>query len=229
MISCGTILLLGSGAVRGAPPEFHQLESYPKGTSSSPPDPIPQSGYKSWSLFLISSPEWLLGQTKEKLSALYEQFQIFGNAIGPENLALWFWSDPKPFSVHERAVDVPRSVAICKRLKLKPSEGPYVVVMTKYPGKCILKDPDSFPKEITPGLTIKLNGNDAARTTHLLGVLADKLLTEDLSKLQSKPAEYWDGWRNVFTKVNTLVTGLSSRVTVAFNTGPLKTEIKLGP
>jgi hypothetical protein len=42
---------------------------------------IPQAHYKSWSLFLISSPEWLLRQTNEKMSALYKQFRIFGSAM----------------------------------------------------------------------------------------------------------------------------------------------------
>jgi hypothetical protein len=190
---------------------------------------ILQVGYKSWSLFLISSPEWLLRQTKEKMNALYEQFGIFGNAIGDENLAVWFWSEPTLSGEDQRVVDVPRSVAICKRLKLKPSEGPYVVVMTEYPGQCVLTNPDSFPKDSAPRLVIKLNGNDAASTAHLLGDLAEKLLTENLSKLQSKSDDYWNGWRNVFTKVSTLVIGLSSKVTVAFNTGPVKTEVKLGP
>jgi len=101
--------------------------------------------------------------------------------------------------------------------------------MTKYPGQSILSDPDSFPKDTAHALVIKLNGNDAARTNKLLGNLADKLLTEELSKLPSNSDDYWTGWRNVFTKVNTLVIGLSSKVTVAFNTGPVKTEIKLGP
>jgi hypothetical protein len=228
MISSIIILLFGGVA----PADFWRgFDTSPKkALVVRPPDPIPQEGYKSWSLFLISSPEWLLGQSKEKLGELYEQFQIFGNAIGPENLAMWFWSDSRRFStLDQKTVDVRRSVEICKRLKLKPSEGPYVVVMTKYPGQCILSDPDSFPKDTTPPLVIKLHGNDAASATHLLGDLADKLLTEDLSKLQSKPDDYWNAWRNIFTKVSTLVVGLSSRVTVAFNTGPVKTEIKLGP
>jgi hypothetical protein len=242
MISCGIILLLGGGAVHGvdlrlpgqprpvtAPYPVKPFEAIPR--AFIPEGSIPQAGYKSWSLFLISSPEWLLRQTSEELNALYERFQTFGEAIGPENLAVWFWSEPTLtlFGGNRRVVDVPRSVAICKGLKLKPSEGPYVVVMTKYPGQCLLTDPDSFPKGATPPLVIKLNGNDAASTTHLLGDLADKLLTEDLSKLQSNSDDYWNGWRNVFTKVSTLVVGLSSKVTVAFNTGPVKTEVKLGP
>jgi hypothetical protein len=196
---------------------------------NSPSEPIPQKDYKSWSLFLISSPEWLLSQSKEQLKALHDKFQVFGNAIGPENVAVWFWSEAIRWDSNEITVDVPRSVKICKSLKLKPSDGPYVVVMTKYPGQCVLSKPDSFPENTTPPLVIKLNGNGAGSTTHLLGDLADKLLTENLSQLQSKPDDYWNGWRNVFTKLSTFAVGLSSKVTVDLNTGPMKTEIKLAP
>ena len=179
---------------------------------------------------MISNPEWLLDQSNDKLNALYNQFNVFGKAIGPENLAVWFWSQPPETGVLQKAVDITRSVAICKALKLTPSQGPYLLVMTEYPGPCILADyPDSFPKKSTNLLVIKLNGTDAASTTRLLGDLVDGLVAEDLSKLRPKTDDYWSSWRKVFGKVSAAAVGLSSKVTVAFDTGPMKTEIKLGP
>jgi hypothetical protein len=190
-------------------------------------DAIPQGRYKSWSLFLISNPEWLLQQSDDRLKALYNQFVAFGKAIGDENLAVWFLSDSPSSSEPQQAVDVARSVAFCKRFKLNPSEGPYVLVLTKYPGACVLSDPNSFPKDTSGAAVIKLNSSDAASTTRLLSDLVVKIDAEDLSKLHSDA--WWEGLRRVFTTVSTSVLGLSSKVTVVFNTGPVKTEIKLGP
>jgi len=193
-------------------------------------DPIPRQDYKTWSLFLTTDAEWLLDQSNDKVSTLYKQFTAFGDAIGPDNLAVWFWSErPEPEHLH-KAVDVTRSVAFCRRLKLKPSEGPYVLVMTEYPGKSVLDDyPNSFPDNSTNILVIKLNGTDAAGTARLLSDLADGLVTENLSKLRPKADDYWSGWRKVFAKVTDSVIGMSSKVTVDIDTGPVKTKIKLGP
>jgi len=79
-------------------------------------DPIPRENYKSWSLFLISSPEWLLRQSDDKLHQLYENFRVFGNAIGSDNVAMWFWSRKIITASDDfrEVVDVPRSIAFCK-------------------------------------------------------------------------------------------------------------------
>jgi hypothetical protein len=199
---------------------------------SNPEEPIPNQPYKSWSLFLISNPEWLLDQGNEKLRALFEQYEVFGKAIGPDNVAVWFSTQPqqpRQSKQFHKDVDVTRSVAFCRRLKLKPSEGPYVLVMTEYPGKSVLSDyPNSFPNDITKILVIKLNGTDATTTTRLLGDLVDGIVAADLSKLRPKPDDYWSGWRKVFGTVSDAVVGLANNVTVSFDTGPVKTEIKLG-
>jgi hypothetical protein len=209
------------------------LRSWAADTAALPSagDPIPRNDYKTWSLFLITNPEWLLEQSNDKLSTLYKQFNIFGNAIGPDNLAVWFWSkEPRQNQAYNAAVDVTRSVAFCRRLKLKPSDGPYVLVMTQYPGKSVLIDyPNSFPNNSTNLLVIKLNGTDATATTRLLANLADSLVTEDLSSLHFKPSDYWDGWRKVFAKMSDTVVGLADKVTVDIDAGPIKTQIKLGP
>src|SRR5262249_40858281 len=54
--------------------------------------PVAKMGFKTWSIFLITNQQWLLRETSGRLERLYENFTIFGNAIGPENLAVWFWS-----------------------------------------------------------------------------------------------------------------------------------------
>src|SRR5215510_10002830 len=84
-------------------------------------EPIPQS-YKSWSLFLVNNPQWLVSESNEKIKKLYNQFEAFGRAIGDDHVAVWFWSkkalqDPSYY----KAVDVTRSAAFCKKLNLPPS------------------------------------------------------------------------------------------------------------
>ena len=50
---------------------------------ANPPEPIPQSPYRTWSLFLINNPQWLVTESNEKIKSLYDQFEAFGEAIGP--------------------------------------------------------------------------------------------------------------------------------------------------
>ena len=127
-------------------------------------------------------------------------------------------------------MDVVRAAAFCRQLKLKPSEGPYVLVTTTYPGKSVMDAyPDSFPKNGTNLLIMKLNGTDAAATGRLLNDLADRLVTEDLAALRPRPDDYWAGWRRAFGKLSDTVLGVASKVTVSVDAGPVTTEIKLGP
>jgi hypothetical protein len=59
-------------------------------------------------------------ESNEKIKRLYDEFEAFGKAIGPDHVAVWFWSknvarESVPF--HE-AVDVARSARFCEKLKL---------------------------------------------------------------------------------------------------------------
>src|SRR6266850_2591568 len=52
---------------------------------------IPRGNYKTWSLFLVCNPRWLASDKTHELYDLYSQFESFGDSIGPDNLAVWFW------------------------------------------------------------------------------------------------------------------------------------------
>jgi hypothetical protein len=97
-------------------------------------DNIP-AGYQTYSLFLVCNPQWLDQDRSGDLHNLYVQFQNFGRAIGDDHLAVWFWKSEGRTSHGELAqdVDVERSVRFCQAWKLKPSEGPHVVVTSTYP------------------------------------------------------------------------------------------------
>src|SRR5580700_9033693 len=91
---------------------------------------IPKN-FKTYTLFLVCNPAWLDPAKNSGLYNLYVQFLAFGRAIGDDNAAVWFWKS----NGYERSdarlaqiVDVERSVRFCQAWKLKPSEGPHLVI-----------------------------------------------------------------------------------------------------
>ena len=86
----------------------------------TPNSPIPELHYKSWSLFLISDADWILAEKNEKIKELYEQFERFGDVIGRNHLAVWFWSQDPRYDNFYMAVDILRARAFCKKLELPP-------------------------------------------------------------------------------------------------------------
>ena len=92
-ISAG-LMVLGCSLFFGMAPRLFApvATALPSVETPLPKGPSPQKSYKSWSLFLVTNPEWLLAQSDSKLDSLYEQFNAFGDSIGDDNLAVWFWS-----------------------------------------------------------------------------------------------------------------------------------------
>ena len=192
-------------------------------------EPIPKGDYKSWSLFLICNPGWLLPQSKPQVEELYQRFEAFGAAIGPEHLAVWFWSPEAGGTGTTRSVDFDRSSRFCARLKLAPSKGPYVILTTRYPGTALPTGyPNTFPSIANLGnhYILALGGASASDTARLLDSLADQLITSDVSKVQLDSDEYWRAWERTYRTVRDQLVGLFDKVTVTFDTGVVKTEIK---
>jgi hypothetical protein len=104
---------------------------------------IPKDQFKTWFLFLVCNPDWLSPDKSKDLFSLYQKFQNFGRTIGDDHLAVWFWKDTRIATDPNLAanVDVERSVRFCKALRLKPSEGPHIVIMASYP------DESNLPKD----------------------------------------------------------------------------------
>jgi len=152
--------------------------------------PIKKNSYKSWSLFLVSNQRWLEPESNDKLKDLYEKFQRFGDAIGPEHLAVWFWLD-SPDDTLFNDIDVQRSSAFCSLLQIPPSKSPYVVITTDYPGKAQL---DSFPNTFSKPenyRVIQLSGLNASKITEILNDWADKILLENLENLATDSDDFW--------------------------------------
>jgi hypothetical protein len=132
---------------------------------------IPAEGYESWSLFLICSPGWLDANRSGDLASLFGRFQAFGEAIGDDHLAVWFWKEDvaRGGDASGANVDVRRAAKYCQKLRLAPSRGPYIVVTNEYP------DLTDFPDNTVYTLGVL----DSAAIGSLLDQLTDKLLLPD--------------------------------------------------
>jgi hypothetical protein len=137
----------------------------------SPTAQIPRGAYKTWSLFLVCNPDWVAPEKSTDLANLYRRFKSFGDAIGRDNLAVWFWkrqvrvSDPRL----AENVDVARSAEFCGALGRAPSKGPYLVVTHTYPNVA------AFPAERA---IFELGGLQPADLAKLLNTLTDRLLLQ---------------------------------------------------
>lgn len=185
-----------------------------------PVQPIPRSPYKTWSLFLINNPQWLVAESNEKIRRLYDQFEAFGKAIGPNHVAVWFWSGEA-----QADVDVDRSARFCERLKLPPSGGPYILVTSDYPGNGLTSDPSSFlPTPLKSYYTVSLNNKSADEIIQLLTSVADKITADRLSELNSSSKSWWSGWQQTFEGIRGFLS--SRQMTVDIKTPFSDLEIK---
>ena len=187
---------------------------------ANPPEPIPQSPYRTWSLFLINNPQWLVTESNEKIKSLYDQFEAFGEAIGPNQVAVWFWSGKT-----QRDVDVARSVEFCEKLKLPPSGGPYILVTSDYPGKGLMSDPSSFlPTPLKSYYTVSLNNKSADEIMPLLTRIADKVTADRLADLDSSSTGWWSGWQRSFEGIRGFLS--NRQMTVSIKTPFSDVQIK---
>jgi hypothetical protein len=172
--------------------------------------PVP-TGYKSWSLFLVCGPEWLLPQNKDRVTALYYQFLALGKTIGSEHAAVWFWIRRPQWATDAVIdnVDVERSIAYCQRFKLPPSNGPYVFTTTTYPDSA---------SDTADHSTLALNGKSPAEIQKLLNALSDQLLIQGASKEGPNTEGFWRSQQAGFEAVQRSLGAFLSKVTFSIKT-----------
>lgn len=171
-------------------------------------------GYESWSLFLICNPAWIVRQQDEGIRDLFGQYKAFGDAIGPSNLAIWFWKEPAP-EPSANLTDVSRSSEYCGRFKLLPSKSPYVLVTTRHPDE----------QETGDYFLVSLNGLSPHDSAEVLAKLTDQLLVTGLNQAE---LDVSTRWQRSLAAVVAVVSNLGSyfnRVSFTFNTGLFKAEI----
>lgn len=133
---------------------------------------IPKN-FNTYSLFLVCNPQWLVPGKSGSLYGLYQQFENFGRTIGDENAAVWFWKSERRALDPTLAenVDVERGVRFCQAWKLKPSEGPHLVITTIYP------DESNLSSGLPKGSAVYGLGNmSSTEISDLLAKLTDELV-----------------------------------------------------
>ena len=178
-----------------------------------PTEQIP-SDYESWSLFLICNPAWIVQSRDEGIGTLFEQYKAFGDAIGPRNLAIWFWREPASEPSAE-LTDVSRSSEYCQRFKLLPSKSPYVLVTTQHPDA----------EEVGDYFFVSLNGLDPEDSAELLAKLTDQLLVTGLDQAGLDASTRWQRSLAAALAVVSSVGSYFDQVSFTFNTGFFKAEI----
>lgn len=134
-------------------------------------EPIPQRAYKTWSLFLVCNPQWMAGDKSQDLNELHKAFEAFGQTIGPDNVAVWFWKHKYKVSTTLEDVDLERSSKFCRAFKLPPSKGPYIFVTSTY------LDESHLPSKLPPDSAwFELGSMKPAEISELLAHLADDLV-----------------------------------------------------
>lgn len=182
--------------------------------------------YKSWSLFLICSPTWALPESQGRILDLYDQFQAFGMAIGPEHAAVWFRASPGDSK--KALVDVTRGAAFCSSLGLPPSQSPYLLVTTEYPGGGLIdRYPETFPSTLPTLALVSLNGKDAAQITRLIEQLSDQLVTNRVSVLDPQQDNWWRALERSYEGIRSGVVSGFEGVTLKIKTPFLDFEKKL--
>jgi hypothetical protein len=196
-------------------------------------------GFKTYALFLICNPAWLEAprQSGSQTAFLYRSFLNFGHAIGDDNLALWFWSSPtgtKTAIPLPENVDVARSARFCRAWRLKPSEGPHLVITSTYPNEKDLKP--GLPKD---SAVFQLGSMTNDQITRLLSKLTDQLLLT--GRVEQPPGDSSQGqgqtppslpipqpppfWERLLTAVQGSINSFGCAWTFKIDAGAVKADL----
>jgi hypothetical protein len=192
------------GQEAAAVPDTNQMPRTCNGCSES---------YKSWSLFLICNPRWILRSGDKGILDLYTAFDAFGRAIGPDNLAVWFTHQPGQTPTIKNT-DIERMSKYCAKFGLRPSQTPQVVTVTHY------------PDDSNVGATVVANLNGSAEdSANALTDLADELLKAGLDQA-SLDESHWGS--TIAGSVSTTMSHAScylNKVSFSIKTGVFNAEI----
>jgi hypothetical protein len=179
------------------------------------PEAIPKAHYKSWSLFLICNPSWILANGDEGIGKLFRAYTAFGKAIGPDNLAVWF-SDPPGQVATTENTDIERMSHYCEKFGLLPSQTPQVVTTTRHPD-----DPDV---DAGGKIVANLNG-DALNSAYALTDLTDELLRTGLNQRSLDTSEWGRRIGAVASAVMASAACYLNKVSISIKTGVFNAEI----
>jgi hypothetical protein len=187
---------------------------------------IPKN-FKTYSLFLVCNPQWLDPAKNAGLLQLYRQFQSFGRAIGDDHAAVWFWksnSYEHSDAALAQIVDVERSVRFCQAWKLKPSEGPHLVITGTYPDEAHLST--GLPED---SAVYKLGDMAPPDISALLAKLTDQLIASgkvdhpDSPRAPLPPAKLWV---QLLAATQQMINSFGCAWSFKINAGPVSADLK---
>lgn len=123
-------------------------------TTLDPGDPVPME-FDSYTFFLFPDWNWYRRGTRQTLKHLFYDFQKFGDAIGENNLAVWFFnakSEP----------DAERSRYFAQLFSLDPEGGPYIVYAqpeTVVPVKMLVREENAIIEKLLSPFELIQVGN----------------------------------------------------------------------
>jgi hypothetical protein len=174
---------------------------------------IPQ-GYDTWSLFLICNPAWVLENGDEGVAELFRAYKVFGDVIGPDNLAIWFWKTPAWEPTVENS-DLSRMGEYCVKYGLEPGDTPQVVATTVYP---------DLEGDLGDRVVANLNGS-AENSAKALTDLADQLLSNGLDQVDLDDNERWRRIGSAALSALSSVSCYFNEVTISIKTKILNLEL----
>jgi hypothetical protein len=170
--------------------------------------------YESWSLFLICNPAWVLQNGDQGIEELFRAYKVFGEVIGPDNLAVWFWKEPA-WTPTVGNSDLARMSEYCKKFELKASETPQVVATTVYPD---LEEP------LGDRVVANLNGS-AENSAQVLTDLADQLLSTGLDQSGLDQSERWRRINAAAFSAMSSVACYFNKVSISIRTAVLNVDL----
>ncbi len=179
--------------------------------------------YTTWSLFLISNPSWLTGDSSEKITSLYNSYLGFARATGGQHAAVWFWKKAPKIEGEKvigadlaANIDTDRCTVFTRKLNLDIAKSPHVLVTTSYP---------SLQSRFKDYIVLELGGLRPESTVDLLTVLGDQLLQGKLDQKALNSKLWWLGWKDAASKTLVVLSELAAHVKFKIKTSVLDITI----
>jgi hypothetical protein len=174
---------------------------------------IPDSPFKTWSLFLVCDPKWLTDREAPALREVFDAYLAFARTSGDRHAAVWFVKgDSKPENAAN--IDVERNVRYCQRFQVTPSEGPHLIVTTTHPDRW--KAPEESTGTDSGIVVLALCGIEPKDVIGLFRKLNDQLVTERLNTKELNSRQYWLSWASVLERGCHLLDKVTFTVTAKF-------------
>lgn len=150
--------------------------------------------FKSWTIFVVCNARWTTDQ--DAMTRLHSSFEKLGNAIGNEGLAVW------PSETGGQAYDITAGIKLCRKLRLKSEDSPYLVTMASWPGY----------GHKQPMVKVGLGGLPVAQTEMVVTDLANQINNGTVYQ-NSADASYRMAWLSaIFSGVGPIVRDIADRI-----------------